>query len=144
MVSAEDRSAAERAIDDWAQAWSSPHDLERLVALFTDDVLYEDVPTGAVNHGKDELRPFANAFFAAYPDITFELTSRFASGSQGGAEWVGRGTDLGDRPGRPATGKTFEFRGASIFEFADGKIRRCSDYRDRVSQLKQLGLMPAG
>jgi steroid delta-isomerase-like uncharacterized protein len=100
MVSAEDRSAAERTIDDWAQAWSSPHDLERLVALFTDDVLYEDVPTGAVNHGKDELRAFAKAFFAAYPDITFELTSRFARGSQGGAEWVGRGTDLGDRPGR--------------------------------------------
>jgi hypothetical protein len=25
-----------------------------------------------------------------YHDITFELTIRFASGSQGGAEWVGR------------------------------------------------------
>ena len=137
MVSAGEQGAAERTIHDWAQEWSSPHDLERLVALFTDDVLYEDVPTGAVSHGKDELRAFANAFFAAYPDITFDLTSAFAKSRQGGAEWVARGTDLGDRPGRPATGKSFELRGASIFEFADGKIRRCSDYRDRVSQLNQ-------
>jgi ketosteroid isomerase-like protein len=48
-------------------------------------------------------------------------------------------------PGLPAaTGKQVEVRGASILEFADGKIRRCSDYWDMATFLKQLGLMPAG
>ena len=33
------------------------------------------------------------------------MTSRFASGSQGGIQWVMRGTHQGDIPGIPATGK---------------------------------------
>ena len=49
-----------------------------------------------------------------------------------------RGTNRGDSPGMPATGKHVELRGASIFEFADGKIRRYSDYWDMATFLKQL------
>jgi hypothetical protein len=33
-----------------------------------------------------------------------------------------------------------DVRGASIFEFADDRIRRC--YWDKATFLKQLGLMP--
>jgi steroid delta-isomerase-like uncharacterized protein len=76
--------------------------------------------------------------------VTFELTSRLATGRQGGAEWVMRGTHRGDMPGLPATGKQVDLRGASIFDLADGKIRRCSDYWNVATFLKQLGLMPAG
>lgn len=143
MVSAEGRTTQERAIEDWGRHWSS-HDLDRLLPLFTDDVVYEDVTLGAVNHGQGELRAFAEGFFVGFPDVTFELTSRFATGSQGGAEWVMRGTHRGDLPGMPASGKHVEVRGASIFEFVGGRIRRCSDYWDMVTFLKQLGLMPAG
>ena len=91
MVSAEARTTQERLLDDWVRHWSS-HDLDQLVTLFTDDVVYEDVTMGAVNHGKGELRAFGEGFFAGFPDVSFEMTSRFATGSQGGAEWVMRGT----------------------------------------------------
>jgi steroid delta-isomerase-like uncharacterized protein len=144
MVSAEDRTMQERVLEDWGRYWSS-HEMDRLLPLFTDDVVYEDVTLGVVNHGKDELRAFGEAFFAGFPDTTFELTSRFATGTQGGIEWVMRGTHRGDMPGLPAaTGKQVEVRGASILDFADGKIRRCSDYWDMATFLKQLGLLPAG
>ena len=143
MVSAEDRTTLERVLDDWAQHWSS-HDLDRLLLLFTDDVVFEDVAQGRVHRGKDGLRAFAEGVFAGFPDVTLELTSRFATGSQGGGEWVMRGTNRGDSPGMPATGERVELRGASIFEFADGKIRRYSDYWDMATFLKQLGLMPSG
>jgi steroid delta-isomerase-like uncharacterized protein len=143
MVGADNRVAQERVLEDWGRYWSS-HELDRLLPLFTDDVVYEDVTMGAVNHGKAELRAFAEGFFAGFPDVTFELTSRFTTGSQGGAEWGMRGTHRGDLPGMPATGKQVEVRGASILEFADGKIRRCSDYWDMATFLRQLGLMPAG
>jgi hypothetical protein len=43
-----------------------------------------------------------------------------------------RGTQMGDMPEIPAMGKRMEVRGASILEFADGKIRRVSDYWDRA------------
>jgi steroid delta-isomerase-like uncharacterized protein len=73
--------------------------------------------------------------------VTFELRSSFANGTNGGAEWVMRATHTGNLPGMPATGKRLEVRGASIFDFAGDKIRRCSDYWDMTTLLKQLGLM---
>jgi steroid delta-isomerase-like uncharacterized protein len=130
----------QRAIKQWAEQWSA-HDLGRLLPLFTDDVVYEDVTLSAVNRGQAELKAFAEGFLAGFPDVTFELRSSFADGTGGSAEWVMRGTHKGDLPGMPATGKRIEVRGASIFEFAGDRIRRCSDYWDMVTFLKQLGLM---
>jgi steroid delta-isomerase-like uncharacterized protein len=131
-----------RAIEQWAAYWSA-HDMERLLPLFTDDVVYEDVTMGVVNRGIAELRAFGEGFFSGFPDVTFELQSAFASGTTGGAEWVMRGTHIGNLPGMPATGKRIEVRGASIFDFMGDRIRRCSDYWDMATLLKQLGLMPS-
>jgi steroid delta-isomerase-like uncharacterized protein len=142
MVTAESTSTQTRLIQDWAQHWTS-HDIDSLVSLFTDELIYEDVPLGVVNRDKQQLRAFVEGFVRGYPDITVELTSSFAVGDHGAAEWVIRGTHLGDRPGRPATGKPIALRGASVFRFADGKIRSCVDYSDLATLLKQIGMMPA-
>jgi len=128
-----------RTIENWATHWSR-HDMARLLPLFTEDVVYEDVTMGVVNRGTAELRTFGEGFFSGFPDVTFELRSSFADGSSGGAEWVMRGTHRGDLPGMPATGKRIEVRGASIFDFVGEKIRRCADYWDMATLLKQLGL----
>ena len=143
MPGAGDRTTQEHAIEEWGRHWTA-HDLHRLLPLFTDDLVYEDVTMGVVNRSRDELRAFGEGFFAAFPDVAFELTSRFAGGSHGGAEWVMRGTHRGDMPGLPATGKSVQVRGASVFEFAGDTIRRCSDYWDMTALLKQIGAMPGG
>ena len=104
-------------------------------------MIYEDVTFGVVNRGRSQLRAFAEPFFSGFPDITFDMQSSFANGSGGGSEWIMRGTHKGDLPGMPATGKRMEVRGSSTFEFAGGRIRRCSDYWDMATFLKQLGLM---
>ena len=56
-------SEVERVLENWAAAWSS-HNTERVLALFTDDCVYEDVAFGVVTHGKDQLRAFADGAFA--------------------------------------------------------------------------------
>jgi uncharacterized protein (TIGR02246 family) len=61
-------SDTERVLEAWAMAWSS-HDTEKLLSLFTDDCVYEDVTFGAINHGKEELRAFADGDFARTPAI---------------------------------------------------------------------------
>ncbi len=132
-----------RPIDDWAAAWSSS-DADKVVALFTDDCVYEDVTMGIVNRGKQELKSFAKTFLSAFPDMKCELQTRFVSGTLGSAEWTLSGTHTGDAPGLPATNKSFSLRGASVFELQGDKIRRCSDYWDMVTLLKQIGLMPSG
>ena len=142
MMNATEPTLEERTLEDWGRHWSA-HDMDRLLELFTDDVVYEDVTMSVVNHGKDQLRSFGEGFFSGFPDVTFEVTSRAATPTAGGVEWVMRGTHLGNLPGMPATGKQIEVRGASIVAFADGKIRGCTDYWDMATFLKQLGLLPA-
>ena len=56
------------------------------------DVVDEDVTLAVVNCGKEQYRAFAAGFFAAFPDVTLDLTSGFVAGSLGGAEWVMRGS----------------------------------------------------
>jgi steroid delta-isomerase-like uncharacterized protein len=138
IVTVEDQK---RTIEHWAALWSA-HDLTRLLTLFTEDIVYEDVTMGVVNRGQSELHTFAEGFVSGFPDVTFELRSSTADGARGGAEWVMRGTHTGDLPGMPATGKRVEVRGASIFEFAGDRIRRCADYWDMATFLRQLGFMP--
>lgn len=135
-------SDVERVLDDWATAWSS-HNSGKVLSLFTDDCVYEDVTFGVVNHGKKELQAFADGVFAGVPDFKIELTARFSAGTLAGMEWVMSGTHKGDFPGMPATSKHFSIRGVTILELHGGKIRRNSDYWDAASVMRQVGLLPS-
>lgn len=131
----------ERVFNGWAAAWSS-RDPEKLLALFTDDCLFEDVTFNVVTRGKEELRGFANSAFTAVPDFKLELTRQFATSEWAAVEWVMSGTHEGDFPGMPATGQRFSsVRGSSILELEAGKIRRESDYWDAATFMKQVGLL---
>ncbi len=133
----------ERMFDDWAMAWSS-NDPELILALFTDDCVFEDVTFGVIARGKEELRSFANRAFAAIPDFKYELRSPFAASQWAVIEWGMPGTHKGDLPGIPATGKRFSsVRGSTILELEAGKLRRESDYWDATTFMKQVGLLPS-
>jgi len=132
----------ERMLADYTTAWNS-HDVEKIPSFFTDDCIYEDVAMGAVNRGKEEVRAFASGIFAAFPDFKIEITSRLVAGDREASEWIISGTQTGDLPGIPATGKSFSIRGVSIIELHGGKIRRSSDYWNMAAFLQQVGLMPA-
>ena len=95
---------------------------------------------GSVNHGLKELHDFAKGTLEAFGDLKFELKSRViaADGKSGAVEWIWRGRPIKDLPELPATNKPFEVRGASVVEFADGKISRDSDYWDLATYMKQV------
>jgi steroid delta-isomerase-like uncharacterized protein len=139
-------SDVERMLDEWTTAWSSAEnsDPERVVALFADGCVFEDVTFGVVARGKGELRNFVSGAFAAVPDFTYRVTSRFASRESAAIEWVMSGTQKGDLPGIPATGKRFSsVRGSTILELEAGKIRRQSDYWDAATFMRELGVLPS-
>ena len=72
------------------------------------------------------------------------MTSGFVAGDRAVVEWVVSGTYSADFPGLPpAAGQRFSFQGASVFELADGKIRRYTEYWDAYVFLVQLGALPA-
>ncbi|MFN2515234.1 MAG: ester cyclase [Pyrinomonadaceae bacterium] len=131
-----------QVLEAWAAAWTT-HDIEKLVSLFTDDCIYEDVTFGVVNRGKQELRAFAEGVFATVPDFRLELTSRFAADRWAAVEWLMSGTPTADAPPFTATGKGFSaVRAVTIIELEGGKIRRNSDYWDGVIVMKQTGQLP--
>ena len=132
---------ADRTLMQWAELWTA-HDIDRLLALFTEDCIYEDVAFALVNHGKRELRLFAQGMLAAFPDLRVELKSHFAAESWGAMEWIMSGTHEGDLPGMAATHKKFSLRGATVAELNEARIKRLSDYFDLTTFLKQIGLMP--
>jgi len=51
-----------RAIEAWATHWTT-HDMDRLLPLFMEDLVHEDVTMGAVNRSAAELRAFGERFF---------------------------------------------------------------------------------
>ena len=69
-----DSSALEHLLDQWASAWSSK-DVAKLLPLFTDDAIYEDVTFGVSNRGRAALRKFATDTFDAFANLNFALKS---------------------------------------------------------------------
>jgi len=127
---------------EFLSGWSG--DIPKLLTTVTDDVMYEDKTVGAVLHGKEELRKFAEGWFMAFPDLHFTLTSTLISisGNRAALEWVATGTQRGDMPGMaPASNKVASVPGVSVAECADGKIKH-ADYWDMATVMKQLGYLP--
>ena len=123
--------------DGWIAAWNS-HDPGEVAAIFTTDVLYEDVTLRAVNHGSAELRKFAASVFEAVPDMKFELVNSSVDRRHGSIEWIFSGTDHG----LYKTGKRFSVRGVTAIDLRGGKISRNLDYYDAASIMRQVGLSP--
>jgi len=115
-------------LEEWLAAFNAG-DPDRLLALFTDDGLWEEVAIGLAARGPDEIRVHLAPLFTAAPDIHYTVTSSVVSGDRAVVEWVVSGTYRADFPGLPpAAGQPFSFRGASVFEMEDGKIQRYTEY----------------
>jgi steroid delta-isomerase-like uncharacterized protein len=117
------------------------HDIEKLVALVTDDVVIEDVPFvpfGMVMKGKDGVRQGYAGFIEATPDFKIEPKSLVTNDRLFAYEWVLTATQKGDLPGIRASGKQFSIRGCSFGEFENGKLKRRRDYWDYANLVKQL------
>ncbi len=130
---------AVKIMKDMMEAGNSQN-YEKVASFFTDDCVYEDVPSGKVAHGIKEFIDMAKMVHVDFPDHKWELTSAFSDGRRIASEsiWSGTFTHSND-PKRPATGKYASIRCVSITEIRNGKIYRYRDYYDGLSLAQQLG-----
>jgi ketosteroid isomerase-like protein len=94
------------------------HDVDAVMALMTDDVIFENTspaPDGERYVGQQDVRAFWERFFTASPGAHFEAEDTFVSGDQSVVRWR---YDWGDG----------HIRGVDLFRVRDGKVAEKLSY----------------
>ena len=129
----------EKLVKDWFAAWNS-RDAEKIARFYTDDGIFEEVPTGKVSRGKNELIATFKNIFIDYPDLKCEQKATFYSPNAVCGEFVMSGTHAHGTNPTTAAGKHISVRVAYIVELQKDKIKRHADYFDGLTIGQQLGL----
>jgi steroid delta-isomerase-like uncharacterized protein len=114
----------------YGAAWSSG-DAAQVAALYTEDAVREDVPTGTTSRGRAEIEALAAGLFETDADVRLVVTDGFVGETWAVVEWTFTGT-------RQETGGEVTFRGASVLELEDGRISRETDYYDLPQMQQQI------
>lgn len=101
-----------------------------------------------VNHGihhdatLDEDQAALKGWHQAFPDLSILPEKLIAEGDLVTVYWIARGTNTGTGNDLPATGKSVELAGITIWRIVDGRIKEEWSAFDQLSMRQQLGLLP--
>jgi steroid delta-isomerase-like uncharacterized protein len=123
-------------LDAWAAAFEAG-DGATLAALYAEDGVHEDVPSGTVAVGRDQIAAFVDGFADMLTDIQLEPSAAHLSEDWAVLEYTAGATDI-------ESGQRVTPRGLIVFELEDGLIARSADYYDVAGILAQLGLLDPG
>jgi steroid delta-isomerase-like uncharacterized protein len=106
-----------------------------------DLVFHAPVPTDAT--GAQALKRVWDVLLRAFPDIHVAVEDVIAEGDRVVTRNTVTGTHQGDFLGLPATGKSVSYNEIFVVRFADGRIAEIWGVVDALSQMRQLGMIPA-
>ncbi len=144
-------SASEvKGVDDEAIGAWNEHDIDALLALCSDDTVWNDPSHPQPIQGKAGVRQYIQGWFTAFPDLHISRSNMVAAEDSVAVEVRFSGTHQGPLQGPPgsppipATGKRFTgSKGAYFARVENRKIVEFSAYPDRAGMMMQLGLMPS-
>jgi len=133
----------ETIMDRYADAWNR-HDIDEILALHTEDTVFENHTSGGKAVGLAELRLLLESVFSTLPDLTFEGRRRYIQGDLVVVEWTAGATfsrpiTRGGRSYLP-TGKRLVWNGMDLIPTRDGKVAGKHVYADSISFLRQIGV----
>jgi len=138
-----DGAELQEFIDRYNDAWNA-HDVDAIVAMHTDDSVFENHVTGVVNVGRERIGTAIRGIFSVFPDLSFEGRRQYIRDDLVVQEWTARGTHEGTmtRGGVQVepTGKQVEYKGMDVIPIENGLVARKDVYSDSVTLLRQLGL----
>lgn len=101
------------------------HDLEALMAMMTDDCVFDasagDSVDGERHRGPQAVGAAFAAVFAQYPDAQWRDARHFVAGDRAVSEWTFTGTRQ--------DGKRVEVRGCDVFTLRQGRIAIKDSFR---------------
>ena len=133
----------------FTEFWGNPWNPDIIDELAAPDIRFA-YSLHAPRRGRADVKTFATAFRAAFPDLKFWGTAALiAEGDYVVGQWEGGGTHAGgafsDLPvgSLPAgSGKKMHFTGTTVLRVENGLITQELGLDDGVTVLKQLGLIP--
>jgi steroid delta-isomerase-like uncharacterized protein len=132
----------EDTIARYGDAWNR-HDVDAILALHTDDAVFENHTSGGLATGKAEIRKLLEEVFATFPDLTFATRRAYYREDLAVLEWTATATHANPvtSGGRtfPPSGKTLSWNGMDIMPMRGGLVARKDVYADSISFLRQLG-----
>jgi steroid delta-isomerase-like uncharacterized protein len=132
----------ERCIADYNAAWNR-HDVDAILALHTEDTVFENHTSGGKATGKVALREILTSVFATFPDLAFEARRTYVRDGVVTQEWTASGTlakpyTKGAKVVMPS-GRRICWNGVDVIPFCGELIARKDVYADSMSFLKALG-----
>ena len=129
------------------EAWSA-RDLDRFVAMLTEDVEWYDL--GMLHppaRGRQAVRAFSESLLAAFPDFAYVLEHPICVSPDGNrcvVLWKITATHTGvlSPPGFAPTNRQACFHGVDVLEFQDGQILRVLTLFDVIAAAEQITGMP--
>ncbi len=110
--------------------------------LAVDDYVEND-PFPGQGNGRGDLKRRAATLLSAFSPCTFTIEDLIAEGDRVVVRWRSSGTQSGEFLGIPATHRDYTIAGIDIHRLAGGKLAEHWHVVDQLSQLQQLGLLPA-
>ncbi len=141
-----DRATARDVMRRWYDAWNA-HDVDAVLALVTDDLVYEDpAAPEPVAHGREAARAAFEFHHGYCPNLSLEAHEIWANEENSTiATWFTfRGTFTGvlQPPGFAGSGQAILSQGMDRSELRDGLIARHQIFSDTLGAARELGLFP--
>lgn len=114
----------EALIERFNTVWNG-HDVEGILAMMTDDVIFEASfgkdPWGTRVVGRPAVREFLEEMFERIPDVRWDELRHVVAPDHAVVEWLTTGT--------PRGGTRYEVQGCDILSLRDGRITAKRSYR---------------
>jgi steroid delta-isomerase-like uncharacterized protein len=132
----------EQVIAAYGEAWNR-HDVEAILAMHTEDSVFENHTSGGKAVGKAAIREILKGVFATFPDIRFDARRTYVRDGIVTQEWTATATlavpyTRGATTVQP-TGRRVSWNGVDVIPFKGTLVARKDVYVDSMGFLKALG-----
>ena len=90
----------------------------------------------------ERLRGQVELYRRAFPDLVMSVDAQYEDGDVVVSRWTATGTQTGDLPGLPATGRGATVAGVQIDRFEGDRMAEGWGSWDALGMLQQLGAVP--
>ena len=124
------------------EVWNNKN-LAAIDELMAANYVHHDPQSPKFPDGSEGYKQLVNYYLKAFPDSHFTIDLEIQEGDVAVTHWTVRGTQRGDLPTLPATGKTFSVTGISIARIKGGKLVESWNNWDALGLMQQLGSVSA-